>query len=96
MDDGAHWQSLKLNLPPAWVNDLLVHDNDLIAATQGRALWVLDDVSRLRQLQSSAEAVATRLFTPATRDTLAQQPEQGHTAPARDPARHESARRRGH
>ena len=64
IDDGAHWQSLKLNLPPAWVNDLLVHDNDLIAATQGRAIWVLDDVSRLRQLQSGADG-ATRLFAPA-------------------------------
>jgi photosystem II stability/assembly factor-like uncharacterized protein len=65
-DDGAHWQSLKLNLPPAWVNDLLVHDNDLIAATQGRAIWVLDDVSRLRQLQPGAAPDTTRLFTPAT------------------------------
>jgi photosystem II stability/assembly factor-like uncharacterized protein len=66
IDDGAHWQALKLNLPPTWVNDLLVHGNDLIAATQGRALWVLDDVSRLRQLQSSADTSVTRLFTPAT------------------------------
>jgi photosystem II stability/assembly factor-like uncharacterized protein len=66
IDDGAHWQPLKLNMPPAWVNDLLVHDNDLIAATQGRALWVLDDVSRLRQLQVGADSDTTRLFTPAT------------------------------
>jgi len=65
IDDGAHWQSLKLNLPPAWVNDLLVHDNDLIAATQGRALWVIDDVSRLRQLQAGSAGEATQLFTPA-------------------------------
>jgi photosystem II stability/assembly factor-like uncharacterized protein len=66
IDDGAHWQLLRLNLPPAWVNDLLVHGNDLIAATQGRALWVLDDISRLRQLQSSTDPGPTRLFTPAT------------------------------
>ena len=64
IDDGAHWQSFKLNLPPAWINDLLVHDNDLIAATQGRALWVLDDVSRLRQLQDGADA-AMHLWAPA-------------------------------
>ncbi len=63
-DDGAHWQALQLNLPPAWYNDLLVHGNDLIAATQGRALWVLDDVSRLRQLGADS-STATRLFTPA-------------------------------
>ncbi len=66
IDDGAHWQPLQLNLPPAWVNDLLVHDNDLIAATQGRALWVLDDISRLRQLKSAVDAGPTRLFAPAT------------------------------
>ncbi len=66
LDDGAHWQPLSLNLPPAWVNDLLVHGNDLIAATQGRALWILDDVSRLRQLQSSADTSLARLFAPAT------------------------------
>ena len=65
LDDGAHWQALELNLPPAWVNDLLVHGNDLIAATQGRALWILDDVSRLRQLKSGADMSATQLFTPA-------------------------------
>ena len=64
-DDGARWQPLQLNLPPAWVNDLLVHGDDLIAATQGRALWVLDDVSRLRQL-NAGDNQATRLFTPAT------------------------------
>jgi len=63
-DDGAHWQPLQLNLPPAWYNDLLVHGNDLIAATQGRALWVLDDVSRLRQLAADSSN-ATRLFNPA-------------------------------
>jgi photosystem II stability/assembly factor-like uncharacterized protein len=66
IDDGANWHSLKLNLPFAWVNDLLVHGNDLIAATQGRALWVLDDVSRLRQLDASGAGDATRLFTPST------------------------------
>ncbi len=48
-DDGGHWQSLQRNLPNAWVRDLLVHGNDLIAATQGRAIWVLDDVTPLRQ-----------------------------------------------
>ena len=48
-DDGGHWQDLDLNLPPAWVHDLLVKDGDLIAATVGRALWVLDGISPLRQ-----------------------------------------------
>jgi hypothetical protein len=48
-DDGAHWQELNLNLPPAWVHDLLIKDHDLVAATVGRALWVIDDLSPLRQ-----------------------------------------------
>ncbi len=61
-DDGDHWQPLQLNLPQAWVRDLLVHGNDLIAATQGRALWVLDDLSPLRQHLDSG---ATRLLQPA-------------------------------
>jgi len=63
-DDGAHWQSLQRNLPTAWVRDLLVHGNDLIAATQGRAIWVLDDVSPLRQSERASPSAAT-LFQPA-------------------------------
>jgi photosystem II stability/assembly factor-like uncharacterized protein len=64
-DDGEHWQALQLNLPRAWVRDLLVHGDDLIAATQGRAIWVLDDVTPLRQLEVSADRERVRLFTPA-------------------------------
>jgi hypothetical protein len=64
-DDGASWQPLALNLPTAWVGDLAVHGNDLVAATQGRALWVLDDVSPLRQLAHDAAVEPARLFAPA-------------------------------
>jgi hypothetical protein len=64
-DDGDHWQPLQLNLPKAWVRDLLVHDNDLIAATQGRAIWVLDDVTPLRQLAQPVLSEPAHLFTPA-------------------------------
>ena len=63
-DDGAHWQSLRNNLPTALVNDLLVHGDDLIAATQGRALWILDDVTLLRQ-HERAEQSTPILFDPA-------------------------------
>jgi photosystem II stability/assembly factor-like uncharacterized protein len=48
-DDGGHWQDFNLNLPPVWVHDLMIKDRDLVAATVGRALWVLDDLSPLRQ-----------------------------------------------
>ncbi|MEO8504129.1 MAG: hypothetical protein ABI609_09550 [Acidobacteriota bacterium] len=49
-DDGEHWSTLSLNLPTTAVNDIAVHGTDVILATQGRALWVLDDVTPLRYL----------------------------------------------
>jgi photosystem II stability/assembly factor-like uncharacterized protein len=65
-DDGDHWRSLQRNLPNAIVTDLLVHGNDLIVSTQGRAIWVLDDVSLLRELDGSVLAQRAHLFAPAT------------------------------
>ncbi len=65
-DDGKRWQSLRRNLPSAIVTDLLVHGDDLIAATQGRAIWVLDDVSPLRQLGTLSAQDTVHLFQPAT------------------------------
>jgi len=64
-DDGAHWQPLSLNLPTAWIRDLLVHDGDLIAATQGRGIWILDDVAPLREMSPSLATRPVHLFTPA-------------------------------
>jgi photosystem II stability/assembly factor-like uncharacterized protein len=63
-DDGGHWQSLQLELPTVPVYDLIVHGNDLILATHGRGFWVLDDVSPLRQLNSSVEAEEIHLYAP--------------------------------
>ncbi len=57
-DDGDRWQPLQLDLPTSGVNDLTVHDRDLVAATEGRALWVLDDVTPLRYLARHPEATA--------------------------------------
>ena len=53
-DDGQQWQSLQLNLPHTSMRDLIVHDNDLVLATHGRSIWILDDISRLRQLPAAA------------------------------------------
>jgi photosystem II stability/assembly factor-like uncharacterized protein len=64
-DDGDTWQPLVLDLPTTWFRDLLVHDDDLIAATQGRGLWVLDDVTPLRELAAGAAGEAVHLFAPA-------------------------------
>jgi photosystem II stability/assembly factor-like uncharacterized protein len=64
-DDGAYWQSLRLNLPVVPVTDLAIHkrEKDLVAATQGRAFWVLDDLPLLYQLADAAKADAY-LFKP--------------------------------
>jgi photosystem II stability/assembly factor-like uncharacterized protein len=63
-DDGDHWQSLQLNLPHTSMRDLWIHDNDLIVATHGRAFWILDDMTPLRELSASI-AAENHLFTPA-------------------------------
>jgi photosystem II stability/assembly factor-like uncharacterized protein len=52
-DDGDHWDSLQLNLPHTSMRDLSIHDDDLILATHGRSIWILDDISRLRQLPAA-------------------------------------------
>lgn len=53
-DDGEHWESLQLNLPHTSMRDLCIAGNDLIVATHGRSLWILDDISRLRQLRNAS------------------------------------------
>ncbi len=63
-DDGAHWQSLQLNLPVTSVRDLVVHDNDLVVATHGRSFWILDDITPLRQVEESGNMTVTFLFKP--------------------------------
>jgi photosystem II stability/assembly factor-like uncharacterized protein len=65
-DDGESWQSLQLNLPTTGVNDLLVHEDDLVIATQGRALWVLDGVGPLRHMAGTPDLAAPQLVAPAS------------------------------
>ncbi len=65
-DRGGLWQPLQLNLPRVPVLDITVHDKDLIIATWGRALWALDDVSPLRQIDDvRADTAPAFLFAPA-------------------------------
>jgi hypothetical protein len=64
-DDGAHWQSLQLNLPISPVNDLIVKNDDLVVATHGRSFWVLDNITPLRQHDDSITQQEVHLFTPA-------------------------------
>jgi photosystem II stability/assembly factor-like uncharacterized protein len=66
-DRGDHWQSMQLNLPTVAVNDIAVHGNDLVIATWGRALWVLDDITPLRQIDSArGSTAAAYLWQPAS------------------------------
>jgi len=63
-DDGDHWQSLTLNLPNTSYRDLTIKGNDLIAGTYGRGIFVLDDISPLRQLSPAVSSEPVHLFTP--------------------------------
>lgn len=62
-DDGAHWQSLRMNMPASSIRDLVVHENDLVIGTHGRSIWILDDFSPLRTL-AAAKASPSYLFAP--------------------------------
>ena len=64
-DDGAHWQSLRRNLPPVPVHDLAVKSGDLVAATHGRGFWILDDIAPLRQLEPHLLNGDAHLFVPS-------------------------------
>lgn len=64
-DDGEHWQTLQQNLPATSVRDIAIHDADLVIATHGRGIWILDDVSALRQLDAKVETASAWLYAPA-------------------------------
>jgi photosystem II stability/assembly factor-like uncharacterized protein len=63
-DAGLTWASLSLNLPVVPVHDLLIHprDNDLIAATHGRGIWIMDDITALRQATDTVMGQDAFLF----------------------------------
>jgi len=66
-DGGANWQDFQLNMPITPINDLVVHQNDLVAATSGRSFWILDDLTPLHQLNQVVAKADMHLFKP--RDT---------------------------
>ncbi len=63
-DDGDHWQSLRLNMAASSVRDLVIKDDDLVVGTHGRGIWILDDITPLRQIQTSTTGEDAVLFTP--------------------------------
>ncbi len=63
-DGGVRWESLQRNLPRVPVSDLQVRRGDLVAATEGRSFWILDDISPLRQRSDAIQRVSAHLYAP--------------------------------
>lgn len=63
-NDGANWKSFQLNLPIVPITDLTIKDNNLVVATQGRSLWIIDDLTVLHQLNNTIATENYTLFKP--------------------------------
>tara|TARA_R110000765_G_scaffold27827_2_gene67359 strand:- start:3199 stop:6342 length:3144 start_codon:yes stop_codon:yes gene_type:complete len=63
-NDGASWSPFQMNLPIVPITDLAIKDDNLIVATQGRSLWIIDDLTVLHQLDESKKNQNTILFKP--------------------------------
>lgn len=63
-DDGASWNSFKLNIPPVPIADLTVKNDNLIAATHGRGFWMIDDLTPLQQLTTELASKDKILYKP--------------------------------
>ncbi len=78
-NDGESWQKLSDGLPTTCVNALAIHNSDLIAATQGRGIWILDDIEPLRELQSGFMSHKAHLFKPI--DAIRMRPNENKDTP---------------
>ena len=63
-DDGANWESLRLNMPASSVRDVIIKNDDLVGATHGRGFWILDNITALRQFDPTK--IDSVLFKPQT------------------------------
>ncbi len=63
-DDGANWESLRLNMPATSIRDLVIKDDDLVIGTHGRSFWILDDITPLRQMYNQLLNQPAILFKP--------------------------------
>lgn len=63
-DDGQSWQVWALNLPMVPITDLAIKNKNLIAATQGRSFWIIDDLTPLHEFTPEMESMSSLLFTP--------------------------------
>ena len=81
-DDGAQWQKLELGLPTVPVTDLEVKDADLVAATHGRAFWILDDLTPIRALTDGVADADLHLHAPQPANLVPAPPSWRPTPPA--------------
>ncbi|GAB3829654.1 WD40/YVTN/BNR-like repeat-containing protein [Pontibacter rugosus] len=63
-DDGKNWQPFQMNLPLTSITDLTIKNDNLIAATQGRSFWLIDDITPLHQLNASMANSKVHLYKP--------------------------------
>jgi photosystem II stability/assembly factor-like uncharacterized protein len=63
-DNGKSWTSFQQNLPITPINDIKVHQGDLVLATQGRAFWIIDNLAPLHQWSDQLASGRAQLFTP--------------------------------
>ena len=63
-DDGDHWQSLQMNLPPTSIRDLVIHHDDVVVGTHGRSFWILDNITPLRQFSREVAEAPAHLYAP--------------------------------
>jgi photosystem II stability/assembly factor-like uncharacterized protein len=63
---GGTWQSLQLNLPPVPITDLAIRQDTLVASTQGRGFWLLDDLFMVRAAARGLGDQAVRVFAPSS------------------------------
>ncbi len=63
-NDGANWSPFQLNLPIVPITDLTIRDNNLVVATQGRSVWVIDDLTVLHQLDAGKKNASSILYKP--------------------------------
>ena len=81
VDRGGSWIGLQLGLPTVAVNDLVIHprDNDLILATHGRGIWILDNINALQEIDRDLLGSPAHLFSIEMAEQIRYRSEKGHT-----------------
>ena len=81
MDRGRSWTELRAGMPTLAFNDLVIHprDNDLVLATHGRGVWIIDQINALQEMSSEVAASPVHLFTMEPAAQIRRRNEGAHT-----------------